>query len=264
MLINIDMHVHTVCSDGNLTARQVVEEGKRRGLHGVAVSDHNTFLGSREALELSDSDFLIVPSAEYSTTRGHMLAFFVRADARESGVFCKEGLFDFEEIRHFTLENDGMLFMAHPFRGRAPDDALLKRLSGVEVFNGRNTSERADWNISAVRLCRDRGMPFSAGSDAHARGEIARAYRVFDFPHDRLCTLDELKEMLGEPHGRYYGSYTPYTLQGISTLYFSFRKKAPRRAAKGAAKIAAGLFKDAVFMSKRKNARLAGGCMFDI
>ncbi len=264
MLINIDMHVHTVNSDGSLTAAQVIEEAKRRGLHGVAISDHNTFRGSQEALALSPADFLVVPSAEYSTTKGHMLAYFVCADARESGVFQKDGIFDFDEISLFTRENGGVLFMAHPFRGRAPDEALLKSLDGAEVFNGRNTSKGQDANLSAARLCRERALPFSAGSDAHARGEIARAYRIFDFPHERLCSLEELSIMLREPHGRYYGRYSPYTLQGASTLLYSLRRMQPRRMAKGAAKVAVGLFRDAAFMAKKENARLAGGYTFEI
>ena len=264
MLIKIDMHVHTTHSDGLMTVRRAIDEAQRRGLQGIAVSDHNTFHGAQEALELSIRDFLIVPSAEYSTTQGHMLAFFVCKDAKDSGVFHRGGLFDFDEIRLFTGENGGMLFMAHPFRGGAPGAELIKKLSGVEIFNGRNSSKGTDWNQSAAQLCRSESLPFCAGSDAHTRGELASAYRIFDFPHDRLCSLCELADMLAEPFGQYFGRYSPYTLQGTSTLLRSFRIKAPRHAVRGAAKTAVGLFKDAAFMMKKENAELSKGCVYRI
>ena len=44
-----DIHCHTVYSDGTETPRTLVREAVRRGLHGVAIADHDTTAGWREA-----------------------------------------------------------------------------------------------------------------------------------------------------------------------------------------------------------------------
>lgn len=49
-----DLHCHTVFSDGTCSVRALIEEASRRGLHGVAITDHDTAQGwdcaSREAV----------------------------------------------------------------------------------------------------------------------------------------------------------------------------------------------------------------------
>lgn len=44
-----DIHCHTVYSDGTETPRTLVREAVRRGLHGVAIADHDTTAGWQEA-----------------------------------------------------------------------------------------------------------------------------------------------------------------------------------------------------------------------
>jgi predicted metal-dependent phosphoesterase TrpH len=44
-----DMHMHSNCSDGFWTPREVVAEAKKRGLKQIALTDHNTIAGLEEA-----------------------------------------------------------------------------------------------------------------------------------------------------------------------------------------------------------------------
>ncbi|MBT1180590.1 PHP domain-containing protein [Bifidobacterium sp. CP2] len=44
-----DLHCHTVFSDGTRTPAQMVDEARRRGLHGVAITDHDTAAGWPDA-----------------------------------------------------------------------------------------------------------------------------------------------------------------------------------------------------------------------
>jgi predicted metal-dependent phosphoesterase TrpH len=46
----IDLHIHSTCSDGMLTPRQVVDLAKTAGLCAVALTDHDTVAGIPEAL----------------------------------------------------------------------------------------------------------------------------------------------------------------------------------------------------------------------
>jgi predicted metal-dependent phosphoesterase TrpH len=46
----IDLHIHSTCSGGMLTPRQVVDLAKTAGLCAVALTDHDTVAGIPEAL----------------------------------------------------------------------------------------------------------------------------------------------------------------------------------------------------------------------
>ena len=46
----IDLHTHSLKSDGSMTPAEVVREAKRAGLAAIALSDHDTVDGIREAV----------------------------------------------------------------------------------------------------------------------------------------------------------------------------------------------------------------------
>ena len=38
----IDLHIHTDCSDGDLSPKQVIDEASKNGVSVVAIADHDT------------------------------------------------------------------------------------------------------------------------------------------------------------------------------------------------------------------------------
>ena len=46
---NIDWHVHTTASDGQLTPTQIIRKAKRMGLEEIAITDHDSIDGVKEA-----------------------------------------------------------------------------------------------------------------------------------------------------------------------------------------------------------------------
>ena len=75
MGLKIDLHVHTCYSrDSSITLKEVVAYSKKRGLDGVAITDHNTIKG---ALKLKTREILVVPGIEISTLNGHLLGLNV-------------------------------------------------------------------------------------------------------------------------------------------------------------------------------------------
>lgn len=46
----IDLHTHSLKSDGSMTPAEVVREAKRAGLSAIALSDHDTVDGIEEAV----------------------------------------------------------------------------------------------------------------------------------------------------------------------------------------------------------------------
>jgi hypothetical protein len=66
----IDLHTHTVYSDGTLTPRELLELARDRGLDVVAVTDHDTTDGLMEAAEAgAELGIEVVPGVEFSTVR---------------------------------------------------------------------------------------------------------------------------------------------------------------------------------------------------
>ena len=78
--MRIDLHTHSLVSDGTDTPGEVVRAAKRAGLDVVALTDHDTAVGWAEAAEVArDEDITLVPGMEISTRhreRGvHLLAY---------------------------------------------------------------------------------------------------------------------------------------------------------------------------------------------
>lgn len=78
----IDLHSHTTASDGSLTPTQLVERAARVGVKALAITDHDTLDGLKEAIEAGVRYGVeIVPgleiSAEYSPGTMHILGYFI-------------------------------------------------------------------------------------------------------------------------------------------------------------------------------------------
>lgn len=81
-MAGIDLHTHTLHSDGTFTPRQLVELARERGLEVVAVTDHDTTDGLAEAFRAgAELDVQIVPGVEFSSVRDgqgvHILSYYM-------------------------------------------------------------------------------------------------------------------------------------------------------------------------------------------
>jgi 3',5'-nucleoside bisphosphate phosphatase len=84
----IDLHVHSLFSDGTLTPREAVSLAKERGLSTMALTDHDTVSGLDEAFSAGvELGVEIVPGIEFSTVYGgngvHVLCYFMDAENPE-------------------------------------------------------------------------------------------------------------------------------------------------------------------------------------
>jgi len=79
---NIDLHIHTNCSDGLYTTKEVLDLVTERNLNIIAISDHDTLDGYHEAEKIIHNyDLKIIPAVEISTNHKgydiHILAYNV-------------------------------------------------------------------------------------------------------------------------------------------------------------------------------------------
>jgi len=84
----IDLHVHSVFSDGTFTPREAVTLAKKRGLSTMALTDHDTVNGLDEAFSAGEElGVEIVPGIEFSTVYEgngvHVLCYFMDAENPE-------------------------------------------------------------------------------------------------------------------------------------------------------------------------------------
>lgn len=84
-----DLHLHTACSDGELSPTELIDKVATAGLKAVAITDHDTIDGLPEALEAARRVGLeVVTGVELSVSVGgqevHMLGY--RFDANHEGL----------------------------------------------------------------------------------------------------------------------------------------------------------------------------------
>ena len=93
--IEVDLHLHTTCSDGVLTPTELVERLATTSLKIVAITDHDSTDGIDETLECaaSISDIKIIPGIELGTEEGisdvHVLGYFIDYNDRELQITLK-------------------------------------------------------------------------------------------------------------------------------------------------------------------------------
>lgn len=78
-----DLHTHTKYSDGLLTPKELVQKSSGLGLSGIAITDHDSVDGIREAIVESRTikNFNVIPGIELSCIEGdeeiHVLGYFI-------------------------------------------------------------------------------------------------------------------------------------------------------------------------------------------
>jgi predicted metal-dependent phosphoesterase TrpH len=171
-MMKIDLHVHTRAShDGMSSLAAIIKSARRRGLTGLAITDHNV-LETERVLE-EEKGFRLIRGEEVETSEGEIIGLFLTRP-------IPPGLSPAETLAAIK-EQGGVAYLPHPWKrvGRKiwSDKSLARVLPAIdviEVFNGRLLDEAA--NLQAARLARETGALPGAGSDAHTAWEVGRAF----------------------------------------------------------------------------------------
>ncbi|MHA1129578.1 MAG: CehA/McbA family metallohydrolase [Candidatus Helarchaeota archaeon] len=167
-----DLHIHSSCSrhktwgiDGINTPQEIVEMAVRKGLDGIAITDHNTLQGSQKAINYVKEkgfDLFIFPGAEIRSELGDILAFGITED-----IHPKRSIF---ETIDAIKDQGGIAVAAHPYKYNSKIGQFLEKYSSnprfdaIEVFNA---NIRKTANYQAFELAETLKLPGIAGSDAH-------------------------------------------------------------------------------------------------
>ena len=85
LMAAIDLHTHSMFSDGTFTPRAIVELGAERGLSTIALTDHDTIVGIDEAESAGEElGIEIVPGIEFSSVYRdsgvHVLCYYMNRE----------------------------------------------------------------------------------------------------------------------------------------------------------------------------------------
>lgn len=152
---NVNLHLHSIFSDGKAGAVELVEQAKAKGLKYIAISDHNTLNAYLQTDILKEE--IVIPAIEFDCWFGtvflHMLGYGVDVNNKELQALCAKTKRETEAdwVRIFSSRHPkrvinaihaagGIAVLAHPaccFTFSL--DRLVKNLKkigldGVEVY----------------------------------------------------------------------------------------------------------------------------------
>ncbi len=214
--MRLDLHNHTRYSpDSRVAPADLVRVAREAGLDGVAITDHNSVGGIREAEEAAGTEFIVIPGLEISTKSGHLLAYGVREVVpRDLGVA--------ETVRRIEALG-GVAVAAHPYRfWSGLGEAALSEASFVayETSNAR-TLRRGNERARALALARKAGQ--TGGSDSHFLDEVGRAITTLDSgivrPED-VVELLEARKTSAEGRSRGASATVRYVTKAVGEWIF--------------------------------------------
>ena len=212
MGFNIDLHTHSFFSgDGVSSPEEIITAARAKGLHGFALTDHNTCEGIEyllgKGLMRADGkpveDFLIIPGVEVTTADGHLLC--IGAALPDAPALKGRPA---REICDLIHERGGLAIPPHPydlFRAGIRFSVLeTLPIDAIEVFNAATTLRR--YNRYAFKYAQERRLPMTAASDAHHAAAVGTAYTILNTNDlsvkgilGQICKSNELNQQYLTP-----------------------------------------------------------------
>ena len=188
-----DLHIHSKYSyDGFLEPKDIVKIAIKRGLNGIAVTDHNTVKGALEAKKYETDDLKVIVGSEIKTERGEIIGLFLEEEVISRG---------FPEVIDRIKEQNGVVVIPHPFDKLrkstfTPTREYVKFIDCIEGFNSRCVFQK--YNMEAINFAMKYGLKIVAGSDAHFRNEIGNAGIETDEEDIRKAILNGKVKIFGK------------------------------------------------------------------
>jgi len=162
-----DPHVHTLASDGQMSAKQLTEMAGVLGLDFLFLTDHNNYAHNFE--NTGNGPVHLFPGSEWTHYQGHAGMLGIQRPIRSP--FCVNSSAEAWKKLSEAQENGALVSINHPF---CPNCGWRFGLDGgsfdlVEVWNGgtdvlANQTCLTWWH---QELCRGRRLAVIGGSDFH-------------------------------------------------------------------------------------------------
>lgn len=171
----VDLHIHSIYSDGGLKPNELLEIALVKGLRCIAIADHNTIDGAKELIEIvKDKKLTVISGVEldtvYDDNNYHILGY---------DFYKKHGLIEmnkkFPSIKE-TCEKihkaGGIAVLAHPRKTikinfKTELEKIIKsKIDGIECYYPSHSEEIVG---ICLNMCEQHNLFITAGSDFHRK-----------------------------------------------------------------------------------------------
>lgn len=194
-ILKLDLHIHSNYSpDSRLTIENIVNRAMERGLDGIAICDHDTTEGSKQAAEYVKKlnlPLLVIHGIEVSTAQGHLLILGIR-NSIPPNLTVEETI----RIARRIAEQNGneiVIVAAHPFKRGGIGGINGLDIDAVETFNSRCVLGE---NKKAKEMAHRLEKAETGGSDSHLLMTIGRGFTLvrMDSDPDEKSVLKAIKD----------------------------------------------------------------------
>ncbi|XJS10723.1 CehA/McbA family metallohydrolase [Aerococcaceae bacterium WGS1372] len=216
----VEIHSHTIHSDGDFTVAQLVDAAIDFGYKGLILTDHNSSAGVLEMRELEavlNKEIIALHGMEWTTYFGHMLAHDADYD-----VDWREATIDNIDVYMQEVQDaNGLVGIAHPFDIGSPIctgchwDYQVKDynlVNYIELWNSNQPQEKSEsilaYDFWLDKLQQGYEISCSAGRDWHRPDSLDANMGVTYLElKDEVLTVDNFKLALRQ--GQFYITLGP-------------------------------------------------------
>ncbi|HIK36483.1 MAG: PHP domain-containing protein [Geminocystis sp.] len=196
-----NFHLHTTCSDGQLTPEALMEQAIAIGLKGLAITDHHTTKGFERAKQWLEKAATLYPSrplpqiwtgveitADLNGTSIHILGYAFNPEDENMKLYLTGETPEGESAKAENVINTihlagGLAILAHPFRYRRRGEELILEayrlgIDGIEAYYAYGNPN--PWCPSptetslALLLAKEYNLHTTCGTDTHGSNILVR------------------------------------------------------------------------------------------
>ena len=220
----IDLHTHSLCSDGAQTPSDVVRTAKEAGLSAIALSDHDCIVGVQEAIDIGKTlGVEVIPAVELSAqsdTELHILGYFIDIHNKKLQEAMQYALQVRDERQEETcrkLNEQGFAITMDELREEAHGNPVLCRAHFAQIMVRKGYAPSVKEAFSkylSVGCYAYSNRQALTGPEAVSLIREAGGIAVAAHLHLIKKPDDELRE--------YLRSLIPYGLDGIEGYYTDY------------------------------------------
>lgn len=220
----IDLHTHSLHSDGAQTPADVVKTAASAGLSAIALTDHDCITGVREAMETGKAlGVEVIPGVELSAqsdTELHILGYFVDIDNKrlqDTMAYALQVRDERQEETCRKLNEQGFQITMEEARAEAHGNPVLCRAHFAQIMVRKGYAE-------SVKDAFNRYL--SVGCYAYSNRQALTGPEAVSLIHEAggiaVAAHLHLIKMPDEPLKEYLKSLIPYGLDGIEGYYTDY------------------------------------------
>ena len=198
-MYKMDSHIHSEYSpDSKSKLKDIFKVAKSRNIDIIAISDHNTVDGSKEARRLTKKDdLLVIPSIEISSIEGHIIGFGCE-EKIDRDLPAAETIDLIHDQSALAIIPHPYCFYRHGLLCKADYKDL--KIDAIETKNARFIVGYC--NNKAKNLSKNENLPSLGASDAHYFKFVGDCYSKIDCEKDIDSVLKSIKKGKVEAFGK--------------------------------------------------------------